>query len=107
MPEVREDQRLQSSSIQYNIMESLSLPPADGLASLQRPVGGHSQGSGTRTNERRDACRTAETLVSCSSSAHGITELLEPCNQSVLVAGVSGVSSLEGRYIGLVVHGEK
>ena len=84
MPEVREDQYHQGSSTHYNIMKASYLPPTDGISSIQRPVGGHSQGTGTQTNELRDACGTTETLLSCASSAHGITELLEPCRQSAV-----------------------
>ena len=51
MPEVREDQYPQDSSTHYIIMELSSLPPVDDIASIHRPVGGHTQGIGPQTNE--------------------------------------------------------
>ena len=53
-------------------MESSSFPSADGIASIHRPVGGHSEVIGPQT-KWRDTCGTV---------AHGITELLEPCSRS-------------------------
>ena len=82
MLEVRENQCPQGGIIHYDIMESSSLPSADGIGSIHRPVGGYSQGIGPQTNERMDACGSMETLIPCSPSVHVLVKSLEPCSQS-------------------------
>ena len=82
MPEVRENQCPQGDIIHYDIMESSSLPSAESIGSIQRPVGGHSQGIGPQIDERMEACGSMETSVPCIPSTHVLTELLESCSQS-------------------------